>query len=100
MAKKKAAVEGEVVEPSPPEEVVEEVTEEPVEEVAEVVVAEEVVDEVVEEPTGDNDLVTIKLLMKGPIRGADGNKIHEGQEGKVVSHQADALVGRGQAEIV
>ncbi len=103
MAKKaKAAVEGEVVEPSAPEE--ETTKEEIVETVEDNLIdeiAEEITDEIIEEATAPSeDLVTIKLLMTGPIRGADGNKIHQGRTGEVVSHQADAMVGRGQAELV
>ena len=108
MAKKKASVEGEehasapVEDQAPAEEATAEVA--PAEtEVEEAIVeeaAEEVVDEVIEEPVTNVDLVTIKLLAKGPIRGHDGHKIHKDQEGQVVSHLADALVGRGQAEIV
>ncbi len=102
MAKKtKEAVEGEVVEPSAPEEDVKEEIVEAVEDKVVETIAEEIADEIIEEVSAPSEeLVAIKLLMKGPIRGADGNPIHEGQTGKVVSHLADALVGRGQAEIV
>ncbi len=107
MAKKTPKLEGEEHASTPAEEAApaEEATAEaaPAEAVEEAVVeeaAEEIVDEVIEEPVTVEDTVTIKLLQKNTIRGADGHQIHTGQEGKVVSHLADALVGRGQAEIV
>ncbi len=106
MAKKKstAALEGEEIAPSPPEEtVVEQPVEQPVEEETtpdEAPPEEETAEEVSEEPLGLPDVTKIKLLIKGPIRGSDGRPIAMGQTGEVLSSIADALVGRGQAEIV
>lgn len=101
MAKKKstAALEGEEIAPTPTEEAIPQDGNNPPVEVA----PEEVVEEAPEEAAetlGLPDTTKIKLLIKGPIRGADGHPIAMGQIGEVASSIADALVGRGQAEVV
>ena len=103
MAKKKstAALEGEEHASSPTEEVTPEV--EAAEEAAPAEAVEEaVVEEAAEEIAVETglELTNIKLLIKGPIRGHDGHPIAEGQTGEVATSVADALVGRGQAEVV
>ena len=101
MAKKKstAVLEGEEIAPTSDEETV--VTQ-PAEEEAtpDETPEEETIEEVPTEEIGPAELTNIKLLMKGPIRGADGHPIAEGQTGEVATSIADALVGRGQAEII
>ena len=103
MAKKKstAALEGEEIAPTPTEEAIPQDGDNPPEEEIEAAAPEEeAAEEISEESLGLPDTTKIKLLMKGPIRGADGHKIAEGQTGPVATHLADALVGRGQAEYV
>ncbi len=103
--KKKAAVEeGAVVEPSAPEET-EDVKEEIIEAAEEKVVdeiAEEIADDVIEEAkeAASVETTTIKYLLKGPIADAHGGLIYQDQTGDVVSHLADAMIGRGHAELV
>ncbi len=101
MAKKsKAALEGEEIAPTPDEETV--VTQPAEEETTpdEAPPEEETVEEVPAEPLGLPDVTKIKLLIKGPIRGSDGRLIAQDQTGEVLSSIADALVGRGHAEVV
>jgi hypothetical protein len=100
MARKKstAVLEGEEITPTSDEEIV---VAETIEEETAPQDDEATTEEVIstpEEEIGLSELTNIKLLMKGPIRGHDGNKINKGQTGKVASSIADALVGRGQAE--
>ncbi len=101
--KKNAAVEGEdyyaktsdekFVVPQPPNDDETEVTPQDGEDTTEEVIAtpEEVI---------SSGLKKIKLIMKGPIRGADGFKIAQHQTGEVISAVAESLVQNGQAEYV